>query len=280
VRFPAVVGKAVRPEAAVADSASSVDILGTRLDLNSKEEIGERLRRALAEPWDGLCRHVVTLNPEYVMAAQRDPSFAAAVCHADLVTADGAGVVAAARLIHGVKVERMTGVELMDWLARLSGEMNAPLFLLGAAQGVADAAAANLRERNPGLCLAGTWADGSPRVEHDAPALERIAASEAKIVAVAYGAPAQILWIARNQGALAASGVRLVIGVGGALDYLSGTVALPPEIVRRLGLEWLARLIREPYRWRRQLVLPVFAGRVLVQAASMRLRERRQRRFR
>ena len=264
----------------MADSASSVEILGTRLDLKSRAETGEWLRRALADPWDGRCRHVVTLNPEYVLAAQRDPTFAAALCHADLVTADGVGVVAAARLIYGIDVDRVTGVELMDWLARLSGESNAPFFLLGAGPGVADAAAAHLREQHPSLHLAGTWADGSPRIEHDATAFERIAASEAKIVAVAYGAPGQIHWIARNQGALAARGVRLVIGVGGAFDYLSGTVALPPDLVRRLGLEWLVRLIREPYRWRRQLVLPVFAGRVLIHATTERLRKRRPRRFR
>lgn len=264
----------------MADSARSAAILGTRLDLTSLAESRDWLRRALADPWDGRCRHVVTLNPEYVMAAQRDPDFAVALGHADLVTADGAGVVAAARLIHGVSVDRLTGVELMEWLAQFSGELNAPLFLLGAAPGIADSAAARLRERHPYLILAGTWANGSPRPEHDAVALERIAKSGARIVAVAYGAPAQIHWISRNQEVLATSGVRLVIGVGGALDYLSGTAKLPPALIRRLGLEWLVRLAREPHRWRRQLVLPVFAMRVLIQGVDTRLRNPAKRRNR
>lgn len=259
-----------RPGAVVAASASSVDILGVRLDTGTRMESLAWLRSALRSPWDGRCRHVVTLNPEYVMAARRDPDFAQALRRADLVAADGIGVVIAARLIHGATVERLTGVELVESLADLSGEYGVPFYLLGAGPGVADAAARRLRERHPHMLLGGTWSGGSPRSVDDDAALRRIAASGAGIVAVAYGAPAQIHWIARNQGALAANGVRLAIGVGGALDYLSGAVRRPPLLIRRLGVEWLFRLIREPHRWRRQLALPVFAARAFVQAVTTR----------
>jgi N-acetylglucosaminyldiphosphoundecaprenol N-acetyl-beta-D-mannosaminyltransferase len=82
---------------------------------------------------------------------------------------------------------------------------------------------------------------------------------------VAYGAPGQVVWIERNRAALAEAGVRVAVGVGGVLDFLAGTKPRAPRLVRRAGLEWLYRLIREPWRWQRQAVLPVFALRVLIE---------------
>ena len=76
---------------------------------------------------------------------------------------------------------------------------------------------------------------------------------------VGYGAPAQVIWIQRNRAALADAGVRVAVGVGGALDYLAGSVSRAPQLVRASGLEWAYRLVREPWRWRRQLALPIFA---------------------
>lgn len=258
----------------MAASIRSVDILGCRLDIAAKSECRDWLRDALSDPWNGRCRHIATLNPEYVMAARRDASFAEALRAADLATADGVGVVVAAQWLAGVRPERLTGVELTEWLAELSGAANAPIFLLGAEPGVADLAAKRLQGRFPAMQLAETWADGTPHSKDDMAALDRIASSGARIVAVAYGAPAQVHWIERNRTALAAAGVRAVIGVGGALDYLSGTARLPHPLIRRLGLEWLARLLREPWRWRRQLVLPVFAALVAKEAVMRRFGRR------
>jgi N-acetylglucosaminyldiphosphoundecaprenol N-acetyl-beta-D-mannosaminyltransferase len=98
----------------------------------------------------------------------------------------------------------------------------------------------------------------------DAATLSRIRGSGAKAVAVAYGAVGQVTWIARNRAALGEAGVRIAVGVGGAFDFLAGTAPRAPELLRRVGLEWLYRLVREPWRWRRQLVLPVFALRVVI----------------
>jgi len=269
-----VAAAADRPGVAVAASVDtsprSVDIVGIRLDVLSAGQARAWLRGALADPWDGHCRHVVTLNPEYVMSARIDSRFEQAIRCADLVTADGIGVVAAARLIHGARVTRVTGVELVEELAKLSGEENAPLFMLGAGSGVADDAIRRLQEHQPGMQTAGVWAAGTPAPEHDSPAIERIESGRARSVVVAYGAPGQVLWIDRNRDRLASSGVRLAVGVGGALDYLSGGIERPPEVVRKFGLEWLVRLAREPRRWRRQAVLPIFAVRVLIEAVRVR----------
>lgn len=241
----------------------------------------DRVDRDAARAWihaalladDGRCRHVVTLNPEYAIAARRDPGFGAAVRSGDLIVADGVGIVLAARLharTERAGLGRVTGVELVEWLTADSGPLDAPLFLLGAKPGVGAAAAARLQALRPHARIAGWWGDGSPSPIHDAATLERIRESGARTVVVAYGAQGQIAWIVRNRDALAAAGVRLAIGVGGALDYHAGVADLPPAIVRRAGFEWLWRLLREPWRWKRQLALPLFAALALREAGKRR----------
>lgn len=256
-------------------SAPALDILGVPVSALDEPEIDRRLAAALATSRPS-CRHVVTLNPEYVMAARRQPAFASALRAADLATADGVGITVAARIVHGRRVPRVTGVALVERLA--AGGV--PLFLLGGRPGVGEAATASLRSRFPQATVAGTWDGGTPDPRHDAEAVRRIAVSGAAVVLVAYGAPGQVLWIERNRAALAAVGVRLAIGVGGAFDYLAGTATPPPAWVGRFGLEWLYRLAREPWRWRRQLVLPLFAALVVGEAVRVRIGSRRNRRSR
>lgn len=221
----------------------------------------------LADPWDGVCRHVVTLNPEYVIAARSLPEFADAIGKADLVTSDGAGVVLAARLLGGASaqsVARLTGVDLSEHVAWISSHLSAPLFFLGAAPGVAQEAADVLVRKYPECSIAGVSSDGTADPRDDDATVARVAASGAYAVLVAFGAPGQVLWIERNRERLAQAGVRLAIGVGGSFDYLSGRTSRAPHLIRRAGLEWLYRLVHQPSRWRRQLALPKFAVLVLV----------------
>jgi N-acetylglucosaminyldiphosphoundecaprenol N-acetyl-beta-D-mannosaminyltransferase len=166
----------------------------------------------------------------------------------------------------------VTGVRLSWFLGELSAETGEGMFLLGAGPGVADAAGQRLIKLHPGAWVADTWAEGSPRPEDDERTIARIRDSGATMMLVAYGAPAQIYWIHRNMTALEEAGVRIVIGIGGALDYISGNVSYAPALVRKLGLEWAYRLIREPWRWRRQMVLPVFAALVVRDAVMARVR--------
>ncbi len=204
----------------------------------------------------------MTLNPEMVMAARRDPAFREILHAADLNTADGVGIMLAARL-QGIRLPgRVTGVELLEALAAQAATSGARLFLLGAQPGVAEAAATALLERYPGLRLAGAYA-GSPAPADDAEVLARVRAAQADLVFVAYGSPAQERWIARNRARL---GAGVAIGVGGAFDFVAGRVPRAPRWMRRLGLEWLFRLVRQPWRWRRMLDLPRFALLALAQA--------------
>lgn len=252
----------------LAPRPARLTILSVPSDIVREDAARQIVQTYLSPPWDGRLRHIVTLNPEYVMLATRDPAFAAGITRADLITADGVGVVLAQRLLRvtgSATGERVTGVSVLEWLLEESGVMRTSLFLLGGRPGVAKRLAFLLGVRIPGSRVAGWWSEGTPRPEHDGEALSRIRASGAKVVAVAYGAPGQVIWIERNRQALTEAGVRVAIGVGGAFDFLSGDVPRAPSLFQRLGLEWFYRLTQEPWRWRRQRVLPVFAIRVLKQ---------------
>jgi N-acetylglucosaminyldiphosphoundecaprenol N-acetyl-beta-D-mannosaminyltransferase len=205
-----------------------------------------------------LCQ-VATVNPEFVMTAQGDPAFLHILRDADLCLADGVGLLYAARWLGRRLPERVPGSELVYHLAEIAAAEGWPLFLLGAAPGVAEEAAAVFRRLYPGLVVAGAYA-GSPDPAEDSHVTGLINASGARLLYVAYGAPRQDKWIARNRDAL--PGVRVAIGVGGALDFVAGRAIRAPRLLQRLGLEWLHRLYRQPWRWRRMLALPRFAARV------------------
>ncbi len=213
----------------------------------------DRLVAFMGEP---RLHQVATPNPEFVMAAQRDPTFLEALQRADLCIPDGIGLVLASRWYGRRLPARVPGSELVHHLAGACAIHGWRLFLLGAAPGVAEIAAARLVADNPGLVIAGTYAGSPDPAENDA-IVARINGSQPDVLYVAYGAPRQDLWIARNRHALTT--VRVAIGVGGALDFIAGRAVRAPRWLRRLGLEWFYRLLREPWRWRRMLALPHFA---------------------
>ena len=205
-------------------------------------------------------RHLVaTVNPEFVMRAGDDGEFARVLESAALCLADGSGVVWATRRQGCRLAEPVTGTDLIPRLAALCAQRNFRLFLLGAAPGVADELARQLKEKNPALRVAAH--SGSPDPADDAETLRRIDAAGPQVLLVAYGAPRQELWIDRLGDRL--TDVAVAIGVGGAFDYLTGRVPRAPLWMRRVGLEWLFRLARQPWRIRRMAVLPVYALRVL-----------------
>lgn len=212
--------------------------------------------------------HVVTLNPEMAMAAQRNGPLRDAIVAADLVVPDGIGIVLAARARGQRLPERVTGVDLLDAFAAVAAQRGYRLFLLGAAPGVAEAAGQALALRHPGLVIAGTFA-GSPTVEDETEVRAGVAAAQADALFVAFGTPAQECWVARQRGQL---GAAVAVGVGGAFDMLAGRVPRAPRWLRRVGLEWLYRLWREPWRWRRMLALPRFAVAVLGEGTRTRRR--------
>ncbi len=246
-------------------------VLGVEITPGTHDDLLNQIRTHLSSG-EGLL-HVVTANPEYVMSARKDAEFAESIREGGIVTVDGAGLAVAMKLLHPeITSERYTGVQLSMDCAQLSADTGMRLFLLGAGLGVADEAARRLKAEFPGANIVGTWSDGSPRAEHDAETIQRLHDAKAEILLVAYGAPGQIYWIHRNFAALQVAGVQVVSGIGGALDYISGNVKWAPPLVRKFGMEWLYRLVREPHRWRRQLVLPQFAVLMLAEFVQTKFR--------
>jgi len=212
--------------------------------------------------------HVVTTpNPEFVMLARRDRDFRAVLDRAALNIPDGIGLVLAARLAGDQLREHVQGTDLVLMLAADSAKRGERWFLLGGRGDVAEQAARWLAREFPGLQIAGATS-GSPLAEDDPHVRSAIlAAGRVDVVLVAYGAPKQEYWLDRN---LATLGIPVGIGVGGVFDYLSGAVPRAPRWVRRLHFEWCHRLITQPWRWRRQLALPVFGALAVGHAARRR----------
>jgi N-acetylglucosaminyldiphosphoundecaprenol N-acetyl-beta-D-mannosaminyltransferase len=236
----------------------SIEILGVRVDDATYDELMDKVDAFVNSDKP---HHVITVNVEMLIAAHDDPGFAAVLGGGDLNVADSVGVMLAARLLGRPLQERVTGSDGIFRLAAHSARMGYRPFLLGAAPGVAELAAQSLRTANPGLDVAGAYA-GSPRSSEEDDIIRRVRSANPDLLLVAYGVPAEEKWIARNRLRL---GVPVMMGVGGAFDFAAGVTKRAPGWIRRLGLEWLYRLVREPWRWRRQLALPRFSMLVMKQ---------------
>ena len=196
------------------------------------------------------------------MRAQQDAAFRVVLEEADLALADGQGILWAARRLGHPLRERVTGSDAVPALCALAAERSWRVYFLGAAPGVAAEAAQRLQAQHPGLIIAGCYA-GSPAAAEEDAICARILAAQPDLLLVAYGAPAQDLWIARHKARL---GVPVSMGIGGTLDFVAGRVPRAPLWMRRHSLEWLFRLLIQPWRWRRMLSLPRYAARVLAES--------------
>jgi len=236
--------------------STSISILGVSVhDVTTEETL------ALIDQFvrDGTPRQICTVNPEFIMMAQRDAEFKRILNHSALNLPDGIGVVwAAKRLGHPLR-ERVAGSDLVGLIANRAQRTSWRIFLLGAAEGVAEQAAIILRECYPQIHIVGAYA-GSPGPEEEADIAARVRSSKADVLLVAYGAPKQDKWIDRN---IERTGAAVALGIGGSLDFIVGRQKRAPRWMQRLGLEWLYRLVREPWRWRRQLALPRFVWHIL-----------------
>ena len=234
------------------------DVLGVAFDDVTLDEAVDRALDMLEEDGPHM---VATPNPEIVQRAQKDREFAGILAQADLVIPDGVGVVYAAKILGRPLKGRVPGIDFASALMGRMAGTGRRLYLLGAAPGVAEQAAVNLRAKYPGLVVCGAH-DGF--FQDDASPAAAIRAARADVVFVCLGFPKQEKWIAAHGRA---AGARLYVGLGGSLDVFAGRVERAPESFQRLGLEWLHRLIKEPSRIGRMAKLPLF----LVSAAGARL---------
>lgn len=264
-----------------------VDILGVKVD---KVNFLEAVKRVVGMVEKSGKHYVVTPNPEFVVLAQKDKQFREILNRADLAVADGVGLLAAAKFLEkdcqfknriaragylfffGLKVgwwvladkkklnvlsERISGIDLVWRIAELCSQRGLSIALLGGREGVAVRADECLRRKYPNLLVVASW-DGARADRILAGYLPKIFSD---FLFVAFGHPRQEKWIAKNLKKL---DVKVVIGVGGTFDFLTGKPKRCPLIFQKVGIEWLWRLVQEPKRWRRILTaFPYFPLLVL-----------------
>ena len=234
-----------------------VNILGVNVDMVTIEEAADRIIGFFDE--DKLHK-VYTPNSEIIMAAYKDNEFRALLNDADLLTADGIGVVYASRILRKPISERAAGYDIAcKVLDRIKGTEHS-VYLFGSKPGVAETARERLMEQYPGLRVAGTH-NGYFKPEDEPAIVEEINATGADLLFVCLGAPKQEQWLARNAGML---NVRVAMGIGGSLDVFAGTAERAPEFYCKHGLEWFYRLKKEPWRAKRMLALPKFGMTVVL----------------
>jgi N-acetylglucosaminyldiphosphoundecaprenol N-acetyl-beta-D-mannosaminyltransferase len=223
----------------------TVNILGVKVHALTNAQTLALIESYIAA---GQPRQLVTVNPEFVVEAQHDAEFRRILNHAAMALPDGVGLLKAARFLSQTPLpERVSGSDLVVKLAELSHQKGYRIYFLGAREGVAEKAIANLKVRYPNLQVAGVYA-GSPQPEENEAITQRIFPTRPDILLVAYGAPQQDKWIARNLEQLQ---IPVCIGVGGSFDFIAGITPRAPLWVQRLGLEWFHRLLTQPWRWRR-----------------------------
>nr|WP_325221303.1 WecB/TagA/CpsF family glycosyltransferase [uncultured Oscillibacter sp.] len=226
-----------------------INVLGVGFDNVLMIEAVARGVDMLSQPG---AHYVVTPNPEIVEICRKNPEAMRAVNGADLVLADGIGIIKGARILGTPLKARNPGIEFAAYLMKEMAEKGLSLYLLGAKPGVAEAAGKRLAEKYPGLKIAGTH-DGY--FQEDGPVIEDIRRSGADCVFVCLGAPKQELWMAKHGEA---AGARLLCGLGGSLDVFAGVVERAPKFWSDHGLEWFYRLCKDPRRAGRMMKLPLF----------------------
>lgn len=231
---------------------NQTEILGVKINLVDYQQTLELISQFLTDKFQ---HQIVTVNPEFVVAAQKDVEFRQILNTADLSLPDGVGLVWASKLSPNPLKQRVTGTDLIEKLILQAPREGWTFFLLGGRDGAAEKTKEEMIRKYPRLQIKGVF-EGDGSASGDSETIEAVRkAGRVDLLLVAYGQVKQEKWIRRN---LAQTEAKIAIGVGGAFDYLSGKSRRAPKILRQVGLEWLYRLAREPKRVSRQLALPKF----------------------
>lgn len=241
-----------------------IEIMGVKIDNTTLEESTNKIKEFLEGKET---RVIYTPNTEIVMAARKDKEFKELLNKGDLVIPDGIGLIHASKIKKKPLTERVTGVDLSMKILEIANEKGYSIFLIGGKPGVASMACENIKKEYPNINVVGNhhgyfkgFHTGYKVHEEEKNIIKAINEAKPDIVFVGFGAPKQEKWINENKEKL---NCKLIIGNGGTIDIIAGTVKKAPEIFRKSGLEWLYRLIKDPRRIKRQMVLPLFVLIVL-----------------
>lgn len=228
---------------------SRIDVLGVAFDNVTMNEAVKLAMEAIDRRSGGF---VVTPNPEIVMAARENPALDHALKQAELVLPDGIGIIYGGKILGTPLKEKTPGVDFASEVMASLAKRGGSVYLFGAKPGVAELAGEKLRDRHPGLVIAGC-SDGY--FDDDAPIIEKINTAQPDLLLVCLGAPKQELWMLSHRAEL---DVGLMAGLGGSLDVFAGVARRAPKLMQKLGLEWLYRLCKQPSRIGRMMKLPQF----------------------
>lgn len=234
-----------------------VNVLGVKIDKVTIESATDRICEMLRKSGN---HAVFTPNSEIIYAAYKDSRFCELLNSADMLTADGIGVVYASKILGNPVLERAGGYDIACRVIDKISESGDRLYLFGGKPNVAEKAAENLKSKYPFINICGTK-NGYFSPEESDSIISDINESGADIVFVCLGSPLQEKWIFENRNKLSC---HVMMGIGGSLDVFAGVAERAPKIWQNLGLEWLYRLIKEPKRFWRMLALPKFAFTVLL----------------
>jgi N-acetylglucosaminyldiphosphoundecaprenol N-acetyl-beta-D-mannosaminyltransferase len=227
-----------------------ISLLGVGITNAKEEEVLEFIYTGLTKSHEKY--YVVTPNPELLVIASKDDQYKTILNDAKLALPDGVGVLIGAQLMGKPLRQRITGVDLVKSLCNYISKQPITVGFLGAGPNVAVKTAECLQKLYPGLKVSFAETEWN----------ESLNSKKTDLLFVAFGSPKQEIWIKNN---LEKIPVKVAIGVGGSFDFISGKVKRAPLLIRRLGLEWLFRLITQPWRLKRQLNLITFVLLVLKQ---------------
>ncbi len=237
---------------------NEIKVLGIKIDVVSLAEAREKVQEFLNSSSQNT---IFTPNPEMLVKAQKDEYFRYSLNESDLNLCDGRGI----QFVSKQKIERITGVDFMLEICKIAEMENRTVYLLGSGSDeVVKKTAENLQQKFPSLKIVG-WSRGpviketsvsiqqynnTPGLimdaEENAKILENINQAQPDILFVAFGMGKQEKWIVENLAKV--SSVKIAMGVGGAFDYIGGSVKRAPLLLRKIGLEWLYRLVKQPKR--------------------------------
>lgn len=225
-----------------------VDVLGCAID---PVDLHGAVRRCQAFIVHRSFGQHMAVNAAKLVASHDDPQLREMINRCELVTADGQAVVWASRILRKPLPERVAGIDLMNGLFELAAREGYGVFILGARKNVLEQAVARLRSHYPGLPIVG-YRDGYFLQSEEAAVAAEIARAQPAMLFVAISSPRKEYFLARFGHVI---DVPFVMGVGGAIDVVSGITRRAPPIIQRLGLEWLFRLVQEPRRLMRRYVV-------------------------
>lgn len=241
-----------------------ISILGVNIDKLTIKDAEKRVESFLNS---NNINTIYTPNTEIVMEAKKDDDLKKILNSGDLVIPDGIGLVYASKIKKKALPERVAGFDLSMKILDIANEKGCSLFLVGGKPGIADMAVENIKKQYPNINIVGSHHGyfkgthiGHKGHEEEIKVLNKIKKSKPDIIFVGFGAPKSEKWIHENKDKL---NCKVIIGNGGTIDILAGTVKRAPEIYQKLGLEWLYRLIKDPKRIKRQMALPLFVLIVL-----------------